>query len=128
MEKAARTSDAITSVRPSVMTLAKFFLQQVHQVLGLTIYALAADHIDEFQVLCVTLASWAGELKKECGARLTATLDQISFFDIFGVVVRHFLVFEREYVENLCSRRSPSKDGQKGMKKTTRRGVAHMQK
>ncbi|KAL2612167.1 hypothetical protein R1flu_023859 [Riccia fluitans] len=65
MEKADGRSDAVTSVRPSVVTLAKFFLNQIPQVPGLTIQAPAVDHIDELQVLCTAVASWVGELKQE---------------------------------------------------------------
>ncbi|KAL2653835.1 hypothetical protein R1flu_021963 [Riccia fluitans] len=65
MEKASSTSDALTSVRPWVVTLAKFFLGQIPQVPKLMIYAMAANRIDELQVLCAAVASWAGELKKE---------------------------------------------------------------
>ncbi|KAL2634202.1 hypothetical protein R1flu_005681 [Riccia fluitans] len=65
MERAATTSDALTSVRPSVVTLAKFFLGQIPQVPSLTIHAPAIDRIDELQVLCAAVASWAGELKQE---------------------------------------------------------------
>ncbi|KAL2620652.1 hypothetical protein R1flu_000857 [Riccia fluitans] len=63
MERAASTSDALTSVWPSVVTLAKFFLGQIPQVSDLTIHAPAVDRIDELQVLCTAVASWAGELK-----------------------------------------------------------------
>ncbi|KAL2652201.1 hypothetical protein R1flu_020329 [Riccia fluitans] len=65
MEKADGRTDALTSVRPSVVTLAKFFLNQISQVPGLTIPAPATDCIDELQVLCATVASWAGDLKQE---------------------------------------------------------------
>ncbi|KAL2621948.1 hypothetical protein R1flu_002153 [Riccia fluitans] len=65
MGKADGRTDALTSVRPSVVTLAKFFLNQIPQVPGLTIPAPATDRIDELQVLCAAVASWAGDLKQE---------------------------------------------------------------
>ncbi|KAL2644657.1 hypothetical protein R1flu_012244 [Riccia fluitans] len=65
MEKAASMSDALTSVRPSVVTLAKFFLGQISQVPRLMIHAPATDRINKLQVLCMAVASWAGELKQE---------------------------------------------------------------
>ncbi|KAL2623016.1 hypothetical protein R1flu_003221 [Riccia fluitans] len=65
MKKADGRSDAVTSVRPSVVTLAKFFLNQIPQVPGLTIHTPAIDRIDELQVLWAAVASWAGELKQE---------------------------------------------------------------
>ncbi|KAL2612841.1 hypothetical protein R1flu_024533 [Riccia fluitans] len=49
MEKADGRTDALTNVRPSVVTLAKFFLNQIPQVPGLTIPAPAIDRIDELQ-------------------------------------------------------------------------------
>ncbi|KAL2635384.1 hypothetical protein R1flu_006863 [Riccia fluitans] len=49
MEKADGRTDALTSVRPSVVTLAKFFLNQIPQVPGLTIPTPATDRIDELQ-------------------------------------------------------------------------------
>ncbi|KAL2620322.1 hypothetical protein R1flu_000527 [Riccia fluitans] len=65
MEKADGRSDVVTNVKPSVVTLAKFFLNQIPQVPGLMIHAPAIDRIDELQVLCAAVASWAGELKQE---------------------------------------------------------------
>ncbi|KAL2628723.1 hypothetical protein R1flu_013409 [Riccia fluitans] len=65
MEKADGKTDALTSVIPSVVMLAKFFLNQIPQVPGLTIPAPATDRIDELQVLCAAMASWAGDLKQE---------------------------------------------------------------
>ncbi|KAL2612922.1 hypothetical protein R1flu_024614 [Riccia fluitans] len=65
MEKADNITDAVTSVRPSVVILAKFFLNQIPQVPGLTIHAPAVDRIDKLQVLCAAVASWARELKQE---------------------------------------------------------------
>ncbi|KAL2628583.1 hypothetical protein R1flu_013269 [Riccia fluitans] len=65
MEKADGRTNALTSVRPSFVTLAKFFLNQIPQVPGLTIPAPAIDRIDKLQVLCTVVASWAGDLKQE---------------------------------------------------------------
>ncbi|KAL2633583.1 hypothetical protein R1flu_005062 [Riccia fluitans] len=65
MERAASTSDALISVRPSIVTLVKFFFGQILQVPDLTIHAPAIDRIDELQVLCTAVATWAGELKTE---------------------------------------------------------------
>ncbi|KAL2636169.1 hypothetical protein R1flu_007648 [Riccia fluitans] len=65
MEKADGRSNTVTSVRPSVVTLAKFFLNQIPQVQELTIHAPAIDRIDKIQVLYAAVASWAGELKQE---------------------------------------------------------------
>ncbi|KAL2621027.1 hypothetical protein R1flu_001232 [Riccia fluitans] len=65
MEKADGRTNALTSVRPLIVTLAKFFLNQIPQVPGLTIPAPATDRIDELQVLCTAVASWAGDLKQE---------------------------------------------------------------
>ncbi|KAL2652941.1 hypothetical protein R1flu_021069 [Riccia fluitans] len=65
MEKADGRTDALTNVRPSVVTLAKFFLNQIPQVPRLTIPAPATDRINELQVLCAAVASWTGDLKQE---------------------------------------------------------------
>ncbi|KAL2645516.1 hypothetical protein R1flu_013103 [Riccia fluitans] len=49
MEKADGRTDALTSIKPSVVTLAKFFLNQIPQVPGLTIPAPATNCIDKLQ-------------------------------------------------------------------------------
>ncbi|KAL2607832.1 hypothetical protein R1flu_026405 [Riccia fluitans] len=50
---------------PSEASMAQFSEQMIPQVPGLTIHAPAVDRIDELQVLCAAVASWAGELKQE---------------------------------------------------------------
>ncbi|KAL2623516.1 hypothetical protein R1flu_003721 [Riccia fluitans] len=68
----------VVSVRPSILTLSRLFLQQVPQVPGLTIPASVEDVIPEFQLLCAAVASWAGDLHREIGEdrRTRATLTE----------------------------------------------------
>ncbi|KAL3700951.1 hypothetical protein R1sor_018973 [Riccia sorocarpa] len=55
-----------TSVRPAMITLAEHFLRQITQIEGVTVFGSnPADRVPEFQLLCGTLASWAGEFRVE---------------------------------------------------------------